>query len=94
MKYALLSDLHANFHALEACLTHAGKQGVDRIAILGDLVGYGAYPAQVVERCQQLQAEGAIVVGVAVIVDRGAGALIEQAGLGYRAAYTLADLGL
>ena len=62
MKYALLSDLHANFHALEACLTHAGKQGVDRIAILGDLVGYGAYPAQVVERCQQLQAEGAIVL--------------------------------
>lgn len=43
---------------------------------------------------EALQAEGAIVVGVAVIVDRGAGALIEQAGLGYRAAYTLADLGL
>lgn len=43
---------------------------------------------------EALQAEGAVVVGVAVIVDRGAGALIEQAGLGYRAAYTLADLGL
>jgi len=62
MKYALLSDLHANLHALEACLTHAAKQGVDRIVILGDMVGYGAYPAQVVERCQQLQAEGAIVL--------------------------------
>ena len=43
---------------------------------------------------EALQAEGAIVVGVAVIVDRGAGALIEQSGLGYRAAYSLADLGL
>ena len=62
MKYALLSDLHANVHALDACLAHAAKQGVDRIAILGDLVGYGAYPVQVVERCQQLQAEGAIVL--------------------------------
>lgn len=41
-----------------------------------------------------LRAEGAIVVGVAVIVDRGAGTLIEEDGLGYRAAYSLADLGL
>ena len=31
---------------------------------------------------------------VAVIVDRGARAAIEAAGLEYRAAYTLADLGL
>ena len=43
---------------------------------------------------EALQAEGAIVVGVAVIVDRGAGKLIEDNGLGYRAAYTLSDLGL
>ena len=34
------------------------------------------------------------LVGVAVIVDRGAGKLIEDSGLGYRAAYSLADLGL
>ena len=60
MKYALLSDIHANVHALDACLAHAQKQGVDRYAILGDLVGYGAYPAQVVERCQALQNDGAI----------------------------------
>ena len=43
---------------------------------------------------EALQAEGAIVVGVAVIVDRGAGAMITENGLGYRAAYSLADLGL
>lgn len=43
---------------------------------------------------EALRAEGAIVVGVAVIVDRGAGKLIEENGLGYRAAYSLADLGL
>jgi orotate phosphoribosyltransferase len=41
-----------------------------------------------------LRAAGADVVGVAVIVDRGAGAAVEAAGLPYRAAYTLADLGL
>ncbi len=37
---------------------------------------------------------GANVVGVAVIVDRGAGPAIEDRGLPYRAAYSLADLGL
>lgn len=37
---------------------------------------------------------GAQVVGVAVIVDRGAGPVIEERGLPYLAAYTLADLGL
>ena len=63
MNYALMSDLHANLHALQACVAHARKQGVDRLAILGDLVGYGAYPAEVVSLCQQLQAEeGAIVL--------------------------------
>ena len=41
-----------------------------------------------------LRAAGAEVVGVAVIVDRGAGPAIEAAGLPYRAAYTMADLGL
>ncbi len=43
---------------------------------------------------EALEAEGAIVVGVAVIVDRGAGAKIEDAGYKYLAAYTLAELGL
>jgi orotate phosphoribosyltransferase len=41
-----------------------------------------------------LRSGGAEVVGVAVIVDRGAGAAVSAAGLPYRAAYTLADLGL
>lgn len=37
---------------------------------------------------------GAEIVGVAVIVDRGAGPAIVERGLEYRAAYSLADLGL
>ncbi|TAM93593.1 MAG: orotate phosphoribosyltransferase [Jatrophihabitans sp.] len=41
-----------------------------------------------------LRDAGAEIVGVAVIVDRGAGAAVEDAGLPYRAAYRLADLGL
>ena len=62
MPYALLSDIHSNLHALEACLAHAQTQGADRLVILGDLVNYGALPSEVVARCQALQTEGAIVL--------------------------------
>jgi orotate phosphoribosyltransferase len=37
---------------------------------------------------------GAIVVGVAVIVERGAQPKVTEAGYEYRAAYSLSDLGL
>jgi len=43
---------------------------------------------------EALRVDGAEVVGVAVIVDRGAGDAIRAAGLDYRAAYSPADLGL
>ena len=43
---------------------------------------------------EALLAEDAQVAGVAVIVDRGAGDAVRAAGLEYRAAYSLADLGL
>lgn len=62
MKIALFSDLHANIHALDACLEHALAQGAERFALLGDMVGYGALPAQMLERCQALEREGALVI--------------------------------
>jgi diadenosine tetraphosphatase ApaH/serine/threonine PP2A family protein phosphatase len=62
MKLALLSDLHANMPALTACLEHARSEGAQRIAILGDLVGYGPHPVEVVEHCRALEQEGAIVL--------------------------------
>ena len=62
MKLALLSDLHANLPALEACLAHARAQGATDIAVLGDLVGYGPHPSEVVERCRELQLQGATVL--------------------------------
>lgn len=62
MRLALLSDLHANRQALSACLAHAQTQGVDRYAFLGDLVGYGADPAEVVDQVMSLQDQGALVI--------------------------------
>lgn len=46
----LISDIHANLAALEAVLTHAGRQGVQEFLCLGDVVGYGGEP----EECVQL----------------------------------------
>ena len=43
---------------------------------------------------EALKEAGAIVVGVAVIVERGAKEKVEEAGLEYRTAYSLSDLGL
>ena len=62
MKLALLSDVHANIQGLEACLEHARVRGADQIAILGDLVGYGANPSEVVNRVMGLAQNGAWLV--------------------------------
>ncbi|SHG70422.1 metallophosphoesterase family protein [Pollutimonas bauzanensis] len=62
MKTALLSDIHSNWQAFQACLAHARGQGAQRIALLGDLVGYGADPAAVVEQAMMLAGQGAALV--------------------------------
>jgi diadenosine tetraphosphatase ApaH/serine/threonine PP2A family protein phosphatase len=62
MKIALLSDIHANLRALDACMDHAAAHGARRFAVLGDLVGYGAQPVQVVRRMRELAQGGAIVL--------------------------------
>ena len=54
MKIALLSDIHANRQALDACLQHARAQGAEQFALLGDLVGYGGEPVAVVEQVRDL----------------------------------------
>lgn len=50
--------------------------------------------ASVLTAVDALQEAGAEVVGVAVLVDRGARPKIEERGLPYRAVFELADLGL
>ena len=62
MKLALLSDIHSNLQALQACLAHARAQGAQQLAFLGDLVGYGAQPGEVVDCIMSLAAQGAVVL--------------------------------
>lgn len=52
MRILILSDIHANLEALEACLEAAPAH--DRVFNLGDIVGYGASPNEVTERSRAL----------------------------------------
>ncbi len=54
MRYLVLSDIHANLEALDATLDHAAREAYDRVLVLGDLVGYGADPASVIDRVRDL----------------------------------------
>lgn len=49
MKIAVFSDIHGNIKALKAVLDDIKAEGVDETICLGDLVGYGAYPNEVIE---------------------------------------------
>ncbi len=60
MKVALLGDVHANLPALEAVLSHADQRGAEEIWNVGDFVGYGAFPNQVVKRLRKSGAKSII----------------------------------
>ncbi|MEW6337603.1 MAG: metallophosphoesterase family protein [Acidobacteriota bacterium] len=77
MKYLVLSDIHGNLEAFRAVLAHASRKRRDAVLFLGDAVGYGAAPNQVVER---LRAMGNGVLAVRgnhdrVILDPAQGAV-------------------
>ncbi len=48
MNYLILSDIHSNLEALQSVLLEIVYKKIDKYIILGDLVGYGASPNEVV----------------------------------------------
>lgn len=101
---AMLHAAAARGRALDAFVVRkAGKahglqrrvEGPDvagrRVLAVEDTSTTGSSVLTAVEALREVKAE---VIGTAVIVDRGAGDAVRSAGLKYRAAYTLADLGL
>ena len=52
-RIAILSCIHGNMAALEAVWDDLGDQNIDQLYCLGDLVGYGPYPNEVVEFVKQ-----------------------------------------
>ncbi|RMH02508.1 MAG: metallophosphoesterase [Planctomycetota bacterium] len=50
---ALVSDLHANLEAVDAAWADLDAAGVPEVLCLGDVIGYGASPREVIERVRQ-----------------------------------------
>lgn len=56
MLYAVIGDVHGNLHALKAVLDDIAATGVEQVLCVGDIVGYGAHPAQCMEAMRELSA--------------------------------------
>jgi predicted phosphodiesterase len=79
MRYALVSDIHANLPALDAVLADiAARDDVGATYHLGDLVGYAPWPNEVVE-----QLRGEQVAGIAGNYDSTVGLDYKHCGCKY-----------
>ncbi|MBI4521272.1 MAG: metallophosphoesterase family protein [Gemmatimonadetes bacterium] len=78
MRLALISDIHANLPALEAALASVRSEAPDAVYHLGDLVGYGPWPDEVVAL---LRAEG--IAGVSGNYDSTVALDAEHCGCRY-----------
>ena len=58
MRYALISDIHANLPALEAVLADIRARGLETTYHVGDLVGYAPWPNEVVALLAERQIAG------------------------------------
>jgi predicted phosphodiesterase len=54
MRVVVISDIHANFDALEGVLADLGSEPVDRFVCLGDVVGYYAEPQKCVDLVREM----------------------------------------
>ncbi|MFT5126883.1 MAG: putative phosphoesterase [Rhodothermales bacterium] len=85
MRYAIVSDIHANWQAWQAVIRDIRSIGVDCIICLGDVVGYGPHPAKVTrevrENCENfvLGNHDAVVAGFLdpAIFNKGARQIIQ-----------------
>ena len=78
MRYALISDIHANLPALRAVLADIRGRAVDATYHLGDLVGYAPWPNETVELLREAQ-----VAGIAGNYDSTVGSNYHHCGCKY-----------
>jgi predicted phosphodiesterase len=55
MRYLIFADIHGNLEAYLAVLKFIAKKKIDHYVFLGDLVGYGASPNEIIQRIQALK---------------------------------------
>ena len=75
---AAFSDIHSNKHALDAILADIRQQQPDYIVCVGDLVGYGAFPNEVID---SVRAAG--IPTIAGNYDDGVGFDRDECGCAY-----------
>ena len=63
MRWGVISDVHANVHALDAVLRALRREGVDGVICAGDLIGYGPHPNECVERIASLDPPPVVIAG-------------------------------
>jgi predicted phosphodiesterase len=77
MKTLVISDLHSNAQAFEAVLKKVRRKRIDQVFCLGDVVGYGAQPNQVLDHLRRLRYQKFYIRGnhdrVAAGIDEGPG---------------------
>ena len=54
MRYLIFTDIHGNLEAFMTILKFSKKKEIDNYLFLGDLVGYGASPNDIIHKTQQL----------------------------------------
>lgn len=63
MRSLIVSDIHSNDFALRAVLARVRRKRIDRLICLGDFVGYGAQPNQVLDRLRTFPAKKLFIRG-------------------------------
>ena len=63
MRYLIITDVHGNGDALRTVLSEAQEAGYDEVLMLGDLVGYGAEPNEVIEIFLELPSRCHVIRG-------------------------------
>jgi len=83
MRFAIISDVHANMDALSATLADITKSGVDEILCLGDLVGYNGFPHETLALLREAKVRAIYgnhdLMALARLPDDGAGSLARKA---------------
>ncbi|MBN1393593.1 MAG: metallophosphoesterase [Pirellulales bacterium] len=72
MKRAIISDIHSNIEGLDAVLADISNQGITEVYCLGDLVGYGPNPLEVIDE--------AMKCSVCLLGNHDQGALFDPEG--------------
>lgn len=78
MRIAIFSDIHGNIEALKEVIEDIKRAEVDRMYCLGDLVGYGPHPNQVIELIRKSNIE--TIMGN---YDQGVGYDLDDCGCAY-----------